>query len=407
MKKNIKVSKVPKMQNKEDRSHSRRAMARKEAKGKREAAKEKTEHVGLVEEQDTLQRGVERAATETCTPLMKMRLKTLKKHLTMMKSCRRRVRWKIEKNEQWQEVISRRDKHKVQKANETSLSEWRTMKIICGDAMKLKSVVNAQTMLEESATCIAVKKDRPAHHEQCYVDQRIAEPWTIERGAQFIDLLGYPEITPKSDMGPAIIAFRSRVADMCKAEITTEDAVKRDTESNGLVENTVMPIQNHQMSHWKLHTRTTQWRITHSAEVGGTCGMHLVQMSKGRDEKPPFKRLHGKEPLQELVPAWWESVGNAYLQRSHEQNESQIHVLKLARNAKQQCRTLHWECRWCIQSSWNHTLGTAEQTGQRSRQDSRCTVDRPEIRMDPNPIPPVPFEGARIQRGRITRQDIE
>ena len=38
--------------------------------------------------------------------------------------------------------------------------------------------------------------------------------------------------------------------------------------------------------------------------------------------------------------------------------------------------------------------------------DGRWTVDRPEARVDPIPIPPLPFEGARIQRERITKQDI-
>ena len=32
-------------------------------------------------------------------------------------------------------------------------------------------------------------------------------------------------------------------------------------------------------------------------------------------------------------------------------------------------------------------------------------TDRPEVRLDPIPIPPLPFEGARIQRERITKQD--
>ena len=34
-------------------------------------------------------------------------------------------------------------------------------------------------------------------------------------------------------------------------------------------------------------------------------------------------------------------------------------------------------------------------------------VDRPEVRVDPIPIPPLPFEGARIQRERITKKDID
>ena len=38
--------------------------------------------------------------------------------------------------------------------------------------------------------------------------------------------------------------------------------------------------------------------------------------------------------------------------------------------------------------------------------DGRWTVDRPEARVDPIPIPPLPFEGVRVQRERITKQDI-
>ena len=58
--------------------------------------------------------------------------------------------------------------------------------------------------------------------------------------AKFIDLLGYREITLNSDTEPSVIAFRRRVAQMCKAE---EDAVKGDKESNGLIENAVMLIR--------------------------------------------------------------------------------------------------------------------------------------------------------------------
>ena len=37
--------------------------------------------------------------------------------------------------------------------------------------------------------------------------------------------------------------------------------------------------------------------------------------------------------------------------------------------------------------------------------DGRWTVDRPDIRTGPIPIPPLPFEGARLPRERITKQD--
>ena len=39
--------------------------------------------------------------------------------------------------------------------------------------------------------------------------------------------------------------------------------------------------------------------------------------------------------------------------------------------------------------------------------DGRWTVDRPQVRVDPIPIPPLPFEGARIERERITKRDID
>ena len=39
--------------------------------------------------------------------------------------------------------------------------------------------------------------------------------------------------------------------------------------------------------------------------------------------------------------------------------------------------------------------------------DGKWTVGRPEDRVNPIPLPPSPFEGARVQRKRITKQDID
>ena len=61
--------------------------------------------------------------------------------------------------------------------------------------------------------------------------------------AKFIDLLGYRGITLKSDTERAIIAFRNRVAATCKAEVTTEDVVQGDKESNRLIENATMLLR--------------------------------------------------------------------------------------------------------------------------------------------------------------------
>ena len=109
---------------------------------------------------------------------------------------------------------------------------------------RMECSTSVQTISEESITCIAVKEDRHQNIMSIVTLKKgVEEPWTIETVAKFIDLLGYREITLKSDTEPAIIAFRNRVAKACKAEVTTEDAVKGDKESNGFIENAVMLIR--------------------------------------------------------------------------------------------------------------------------------------------------------------------
>ena len=123
---------------------------------------------------------------------------------------------------------------------------------------------------------------------------------------KFIDSLGYREITLKSDSEPSIIAFRNRVAAMCKAAVTTEDAVKGDKESNGLIENAVMllrgiirTIQCHIESRTQEplsdDSPVTPWLVKHA-------GCVLSKCQKGRDRRTPFERLHRKKPTQEFVP---------------------------------------------------------------------------------------------------------
>ena len=60
---------------------------------------------------------------------------------------------------------------------------------------------------------------------------------------RFIDLLGYREITLKSDTEPAIVAFRNRAAAMCKAEVTHRGCSEGDKESNGLIEDAKMLLR--------------------------------------------------------------------------------------------------------------------------------------------------------------------
>ena len=51
------------------------------------------------------------------------------------------------------------------------------------------------------------------------------------------------QLAEQGDTEPAIIAFGNRVDEVRKAEVATEDAVKIDKQTNGLVENAVMQLR--------------------------------------------------------------------------------------------------------------------------------------------------------------------
>ena len=117
----------------------------------------------------------------------------------------------------------------------------------------------------------------------------------------------------KDDTETAIIAFRHRVAEVCKAEVTTEDAVKGDKQSNGLIENTVMLIcgiiRTRHMSHWHQHTRTTQGRHANSCLVGRTCRMHPVQglnkVETGKHHSRDCMARKRHTTLSHLIRKYW------------------------------------------------------------------------------------------------------
>ena len=141
---------------------------------------------------------------------------------------------------------------------------------------------------------------------------------------RFIDLLGYREITLKSDTEPAIVLFRNRAAAMCKAEVATEDVVEGDKESDGLIENAIMlsrgiirtvkcPIESWTQEPLNDDSFVMPWLMEHA-------GCILSKCQKGRDGKTPFERLHGKKPTQEFVPVRREGAGKNNHHRSDEQD---------------------------------------------------------------------------------------
>ena len=124
---------------------------------------------------------------------------------------------------------------------------------------------------------------------------------------------------------------------MRKAETATEDAVRGDTESNGLIENAILLLRaiiRTMKCHIENRTQepadspVVPWLVEHARCVLSRC-------QKGRDGKTPFERMHGKTNHH----------------RTEEQNEPQISVRGLAWDAKQQRRVFHRECRRCVQSS--------------------------------------------------------
>ena len=240
--------------------------------------------------------------------------------------------------------------------------------------MRMESSPNVQAISEESITCIAVKEDRYQNiMSSVALKKGVEEPWTVERVAKFIDLLGYREITLKSDTELAIIVFRNRVAEACKAEVTTEDAVKGDKESNGLIENAVMLIRGI-IRTIKCHIESriqetisdeslvTPWLVEHA-------GCILSRCQKGRDGKNAIREITWKEADTRVCPIRRESAGKTSHHRADEQDESQVSVRSVAWNEKQQRRMFHRECRRCVQSQRNSKIGASGQVGQRSYQE--------------------------------------
>ena len=138
-------------------------------------------------------------------------------------------------------------------------------------------------------------------------------------------------------------------------------------------------------------------------------GVSCPGVTKGRDGKTPFERLHGKRPTQDSSRSE-RFAGKKVYHRSDEQDEPryQYGICLGMRNNSAQCftgnadgafrareiRRLELQGRWDTEAI-NSVIGVLWR-----RTDGKWTVDRPEVRVDPIPIPPLPCEGARIQRER-------
>ena len=151
------------------------------------------------------------------------------------------------------------------------------------------------------------------------------------------------------------------------------------------------------------------WLVEHA-------GCILSRCQKGRDGKTPFERLHGKRPTQEFVP-FGEKVlaGTITTDPMNRMNPRYKYGIWLVmRNNSAECfigtahgvfrageiRRLEPRTRWDTEAI-NSVIGVPWRMT-----DGKWTVDRPEVRVDPIPVPLLPFDGARIQRETITKQGI-
>ena len=126
-----------------------------------------------------------------------------------------------------------------------------------------------------------------------------------------------------------------------------------------------------------------------------------AQVSKGRDGKTPFERLHDKKPTQEYVP-FREKVPAREITTDPMNPRYQHGIWLRMRNNSAEClignadgvfrareiRRLEPQDRWDAEAI-NDVIGAHGRMT-----DGRLTADRPEARDDPIPIPPLPFEGA-------------
>ena len=210
-----------------------------------------------------------------------------------------------------------------------------------------------------------------------------------------------------------------RRAENCNAEVTTEDAVRGDKPSNGLVENTVMlfrgvirTIECHVESCTREELREDSpilpWLVEHAGSILSRC-------QKGRDGRTPFEKITWQEANTRVCVVWREGVGETLIFLNRMNLRYKFGVWLGVRNNSAECfigtaegvftaregRRLEPQSRWDKEAVHN-VIGVLWRLT-----DGRWTVDRPDVQEDPVPIPPLPFEGARIQRERSTKQDIE
>ena len=136
------------------------------------------------------------------------------------------------------------------------------------------------------------------------------------------------------------------------------------------------------------------WQVEHAGSI-------LSKSQKKVDKGARYlKKLHGKKPSQEFVP-----FGEKALAKQISTATMNIRSPRYKSNNRAECfigdaREIR---RFEAQSIVNCVIGVHWRLT-----DGRWTVDKPEVRVDPSPIPPVPFAKSTSSKGKNhTKKDID
>ena len=128
----------------------------------------------------------------------------------------------------------------------------------------------------------------------------------------------------KSDTELAIITFRNRVAENCKAEVTLEDAVKGNKLSNGLAENAVMLLRG-VIRTIKCHVEScTQEELREDSQILPWLVEHAGSICAGARRVETVGRHSKDEAYTRMCTIRREGAGETNIFRTVELNESQM-----------------------------------------------------------------------------------
>jgi len=160
---------------------------------------------------------------------------------------------------------------------------------------------------QQSAVLLAMRELKTGMMLGMVVPKKgIGEDWVERRIAQFMNSFGYKKLLLRSDNENSIISLRKAVMKLCDAQVIGEDAIKGESQTNGLAEVGVKIIEGvvrtlkidlEEKMQKEINTQsvTLAWLVEHSCVVYNRCTV----MSDGRT---PWQRAYGKAASLPLVP---------------------------------------------------------------------------------------------------------